>query len=159
MNGKKDWPLNHVNKMPAEITVLSGTTFRCGGVLCQLLGVKDADDPAVNKQATEFTKAWFKSIGNYIGVYNDSNPLMAEDGIAVVWIRGYDTHLSCLCEELVRAGLVNIDVSSWNDYTFTVPTKAGVGEKQEDWQGILRKAKEGHERGEKLQVQFEWPPQ
>jgi hypothetical protein len=61
-----------------------------------------------------------------------------------------------LNEELVRAGLVEIDEEHWDDYTFTVPTKAG--EEQEDWKGILRKAKEGHKRGEKLRALFEWPP-
>jgi hypothetical protein len=142
--------------MPAEITMVSSTTFRCGGVQCQLLGVKEADDPAVQKRAEAFAKAWFKSIGNYIAVYNDSNPLVAEDGTAIVWIRGYDLYLSCLSEELIRAGLAKLDDSSWKDYTFTVPTKES--EKQEDWQGILRKAKEGHDRGEKLRVLFEWPP-
>ena len=75
----------------------------------------------------------------------------------VVWVRGYDTYLSCLSEELVRAGLVELDASRWPDYTFTVPTKEGVA--VEDWRGILRKAKEGHERGEKLRVLFDWPPE
>jgi hypothetical protein len=42
------------------------------------------------------------------------------------------------------------------DYSFTVPTK--VGDAVEDWRGILRKAKEGHSRGEKPRVLFEWPP-
>jgi hypothetical protein len=95
--------------MPAKITVLSGTTFRSGGVPCQLLGVKEADDPAIQKRAKEFTKTWFKSIGNYIGVYNSSNPLVTKDGTAVVWICGYDFYLSCLSEELVRAGLAKVD--------------------------------------------------
>ena len=139
---KKEWPLSIVNTMPAEIKVLSSTTFRCGGVPCRLLGVKEADNPTIRKQAEEFTKAWFKSIGNYIGIYNDSYPLQADDGTAIVWILGYDCYQSCLSEELVRAGLVEIDESSWKDYTFTVPTKSG--QTQEDWQGILGKAKEGN---------------
>src|SRR5207249_2913446 len=42
---KKEWPLSIVNTMPAEIKVLSSTTFRCGGVPCRLLGVKEADNP------------------------------------------------------------------------------------------------------------------
>jgi hypothetical protein len=153
---KKDWPLSNVGTMPAEITVVSGTTFRCGSVPCQLLGVKEADAPATREQADEFTRLWFKSVGNYIGIYNDSNPLLDEDGTAIVWIRGYDSSLSCLSEELVRAGLVVIDEPKWKDYTFTVPTKAG--ETQEEWQDILRKAKERHERGERPHVLFEWPP-
>jgi len=142
--------------MPAEITVISGTTFRCGGVACQLLGVKESDDPVVRKQAETFAKTWFKSIGNYIGIYNESNPLMTQNGTAVVWVRGYDTCLSCLSEELVRAGLVEIDESQWQGYTFTVPTKED--ERQEDWLAVIRKAKEGHKRGEELRVLFEWPP-
>ena len=80
---------------------------------------------------------------------------MAEDGTAVVWIRGYDTYLSCLSEELVRVGLAEVDDSRWADYTFTVPKKDG--DAVEDWLGILRKAKEGHERGEKPHVLFDWP--
>ena len=113
-SGKNKWPLTHVRTQPAdEITVVSGTTFRCCGIPCQLLGVKESDDPAVRKQAEIFTKAWFTSIGNCIGFYNESNPLMTKDGTAVVWVRGYDTYLSCLSEELVRAGLVEIDESQW----------------------------------------------
>jgi hypothetical protein len=152
---KMIWPLSSTRTMPAEIVVQSGTTFRCGGVPCQLLGVKEREDSNVRKQAEEFTKAWFKSIGNYIGIYNDSNPLVAEDGTAVVWIRGYDCYLSCLSEELVRAGLVEVDESQWPDYTFDVPTKSG--DAQENWRGILHMAKEGHKQGEKLRVLFDWP--
>ncbi|WP_406699858.1 hypothetical protein V5E97_13515 [Singulisphaera sp. Ch08] len=152
--GKEDRPLAAL-PMPAEITVLSGTTFRCGNVPCQLLGVKESADPAVRERAERFTRLWFKSVGNYIGIYNSSNPLMAKDGTSVVWIRGYDTYLSCLSEELVRVGLAEVDGSLWADYTFTVPRKDG--EAVEDWLGILRKAKEGHERGEKPHVLFDWP--
>jgi hypothetical protein len=154
--GKNDWSLSKVGTMPAEITEVNGTTFRCGGVPCKLLGVKDAEAPPTRKQAEEFTRLWFKCIGNYIGIYNDSNPLLDEDGTAIVWIRGYDSSLSCLSEELVRAGVVEIDELKWQDYTFTVLTKEG--EAQEEWQAILRRAKDGHERGEKPHVLFEWPP-
>jgi hypothetical protein len=154
--GKKDWPLSRVRTTPAEITVLGGTTFRCAGVPCQLLGVKESADPAIRAQAGQFPRTWFKSVGNYITIYNDSNPLVAEEGTAVVWVCGFDTTRSCLSEELVRAGLVEIDDARWVDYTFTVPRKAA--DTVEDWRGILRKAKQGHERGEKPRVLFDWPP-
>ena len=153
---KAGWPLKDLQATPAEITVLSGTTFRWGQVTCQLLGVRESADPAVRQQADEFSRLWFKSVGNFIGVYNSTNPLMAPDGTAVVWIRGYDTYLSCLSEELVRTGLAEVDDSKWGDYAFTVPTKDGEG--WEDWRGILRKAHQGRERGEKPRVLFDWPP-
>jgi hypothetical protein len=157
-NREADWPapLRHVNSRPEDIAVLSGTTFDWGGVHCQLLGVKESDDPQVRKRADEFTRTWFKSIGNLMAVYNHTNPLTAADGTAVVWIRGYDGSLSCLSEELVRAGLVEIDDAQWADYTFTVPTK--TSEKVEDWRAILRGAREGYAQGEKPRVLFEWPP-
>jgi len=138
--------VQNVNSRADDITVLSGTTFNWGAVRCQLLGVKESDDPAIRKRADEFTRAWFKSIGNLMAAYNHSNPLIAADGSPVVWIRGYDSSLSCLSEELVGMGLAEID-DQWPDYTFTVPTKEG--EKVEDWRGILRKAKEGHALGGK----------
>ncbi|HJZ94234.1 MAG TPA: hypothetical protein VKE40_25440 [Gemmataceae bacterium] len=144
VTGKRDWPLRNVGKKPADISVLSGTTFLCGGVPCRLLGVKESANPSVRERAVSFTKDWFKSVGNYIGIYNDSNPLVAEDGTAVVWVRGYDSHLSCLSEELVRAQLVDVDDALWADYTFTVPMKDG--DAVEDWRGILRKANEAHEQ-------------
>jgi hypothetical protein len=153
----KDWPLRGVPTMPAKITVLTGTTFLCGGIPCQLLGVKELEAPGRRKEAQEFSKLWFTSVGNFIGIYNDSNPLQAEDGTAVVWICGYDSSLSCLSEELVRAGLVEIDEATWEGYSFTVPAKSGP-DPVEDWQGILRKAKEGHELGEKPNVHFPYPP-
>ena len=153
---RKYWPLRDVRKMPAEITIASGTTFLCGGVPCRLLGVKDSSNPDIRQQAETFTRLWFKEIGNYIGIYNDSNPLIAPDGTAVVWVRGYDTYLSCLSEELVRAGLVEVDDECCEGYTFTEPTMGG--EAIHDWRGTLHRAKEGHARGEKPEVLFDWPP-
>jgi hypothetical protein len=83
---------------------------------------------------------------------------VTEAGTPVVWIRGYDCYSSCLSEELVRAGLVDMDDARWEDYTFTVPRKGVKGGKAlENWRGILHKAKEGYMRGEKPQVLFEWP--
>jgi hypothetical protein len=87
---------------------------------------------------------------------NSSGGLRASLVPVIVWIRGYDCYLFCLSEELIRAGLVEIDDVSWQGYTFMVPTKAGKG--IADWRGILRDAKEGHARGEKLRVPFAWPP-
>jgi hypothetical protein len=150
------WPLRNVKTQPADVAVLSGTEFRCGGVPCRLLGVRESDSPAVREEAAKFTQMWFKSIGNYIGFYNGSNPLVDKDGTAVVWVRGYDMYLSCLNEELVRTGLVGIDDGAWDGYTFTEPTKES--ERVEDWRGDLRKAREGHARGEKPHVLFDWPP-
>ncbi len=153
---KQASPLEGVETSPADIAVLSGTTFRCGEVPCRLLGVKEAGDTVVRALSLRFTQEWFKSIGNYIGIYNNTNPLVTKDGTSIVWIRGYSSSLSCLSEELVRAGLVDIDDCSWEHYTFTVPVKAG--DAIEDWRGILRKAKEAHDRGEPPHVRFDWPP-
>jgi hypothetical protein len=138
----------------AEIVPLTGTTFRCQGVRCALLGVKDSHDPKVRERAEAFTREWFRSVGNIFCVANTSNPLTNREGAAVVWLRVIDTSLSCLNEELVRAGLVEIDDSSWNDYGFTVTTRES--EREEDWQGILRRAKESPEDA-KLPRRFEWP--
>jgi hypothetical protein len=104
--------------------------------------------------AEKFSRAWFASVGNYIGIYNDSNPLLDNDGTAVVWIRGYDCFLSCLNEELVRAGLAEPE-NRPTDYVFTEPTKSG--NEVEDWKSVLSKAKEGYRKGEELQVLFKWP--
>jgi hypothetical protein len=120
------------------------------------LGVKNSTDAATRDQATQFVKAWFCSIGCYIAVYNDRNPLVAENGEAVVWISGGDTYMSCLNEELVRAGIVDIDDTYASDYTFLVDTKSSSV--LEDWHERLRRAAESHKRGEKLRVMFQWPP-
>jgi hypothetical protein len=153
-SGKKRWPLGDEKTMPAKVTVLTGTTFLCGNVRCRLLGVRESNDPAVRQLAEKFTQEWFKSVGNCIGMYNDSNPLLDKDGTAVVWIRGYDCFLSCLNEELVRAGLVDLDDLP-SQYAFTEPRKSG--DEIEDWKGVLRKAEEGHQKGEELRVLFKWP--
>ena len=150
----KGWPLSNQTTTPAKITVLTGTTFLCGNVRCRLLGVRESNDPAVRQLAERFSRTWFASVGNYIGIYNDSNPLQDTDGTAVVWIRGYDCFLSCLNEELVRAGLVE-PVNLPTDYVFTEPTKSG--DEVEDWKGVLDKAKEGYRKGEELRVLFKWP--
>jgi len=154
-SSKKVWPLSGVQTLPAQITAISGTTFRCGGVRCQLLGVQESNDAAIRAQADKFTRAWFKDIGNCIGIYNGSNPLVAEDGTAVVWVCGYYADFPCLSAELVRAGFVEIDAARWPDYTFTVDTKGAT--KVEDWREVLREAKKGHDNGEKPRVLFDWP--
>jgi hypothetical protein len=154
---KKDWPLKNIRVgLNNTIVVTSGTTFRYEGVRCRLLGVKEAEDPSIQEQARAFAEAWFKSVGNCIGAYNDTNPLVADDGAAVVWILGDEVNRACLNEELVRAGLVDLDDSTYGDYTFTTETREGVIKK--DWQGILRRAKEGYQRGEKPRILFDWPP-
>src|SRR5262249_11811247 len=117
------WPLKDVPRSPAKVEVLSGITFKCFGVECQLLGVKESSDPKVREQAKRFTTLWFKSVGNHIGFYNEDRPLQLKDGTCVVWLRGYDSTLSCLNEQLVRAGLVEIDTEPHKGYTFEVPTK------------------------------------
>jgi hypothetical protein len=150
----KEWLLSNQTTNPAKITVLTGTKFLCGNVRCRLLGVRESNDPAVRQLAEKFSRAWFGSVGNYIGIYNDSNPLLDSDGTAVVWIRGYDCFLSCLNEELVRAGLVEPDNLPTN-YVFTEPRKSG--DEVEDWQGVLSKAKRGYQKGEELRVLFKWP--
>ncbi len=149
------WPLNDVNTMPAEIEVLSATTFRCSNNKCQLLGVKESNDPAVRERALEFSRRWFKSLRNFIGIANRDQPLQLGDGTCVVWVFGHDAFRSLLNVELVRAGLVEVDYAQWKNYTFMIPIKTGKA--QEDWQGELEKAKAGHQRGEKPRVLFEWP--
>src|SRR5262249_46607752 len=54
-----NWPLELVKTTPAEVEIISATRFRCGGVECQLLGLKESSDPAVRERASEFTKQWF----------------------------------------------------------------------------------------------------
>jgi RNA polymerase sigma factor (sigma-70 family) len=149
------WPLNDVLKSPAKVEILSGTTFKCSGVACQLLGVKDSSDPKVRDQAKRFTTLWFKSVGNYIGFYNDSSPLQLKDKTCVVWLRGYDSTMSCLNEQLVRAGLVEIDTESHKGYTFEVATKAS--NHKEEWETILGKAEKDHSKGVGPNVLFQWP--
>jgi hypothetical protein len=152
---KTGWPLDHQITMPARIRVLSGTTFLSSGVRCQLLGVREADDPARREQALAFTRAWFRSVGNYIGFYNDYNPLVLADGTCIIWVRGYDSTLSCLNIELVRAGLVDVDVASWRDYDFK---EEGKGDPvASEWKEKLQEAKEGHHKGEKPRAHFPWP--
>jgi hypothetical protein len=149
------WPLKHVARMPADVEVLSGTTFKCSGVRCQLLGVKEASDQKVREQAKRFTTLWFKSVGNHIGFYNEDRPLQLKDGTCVVWLRGYDSVLSGLNEQLVRAGLVEIDTEQHKDYTFEVPTKESS--RKEEWETILRKAKQERIKGVGPNVSFKWP--
>jgi hypothetical protein len=154
-NVKKELPLNNVKLESTELTVESGTMFRLNGVPCQLLGVKDAEDAETRKQAEEFTKTWFKSMNYRFHVYNDGNPLMTKDGSSVVWI-GNTGIWHCLNAELVRAGLVQVDVSRWHGYSFTVLGK--WRDPRINWRRYLREAWEGHQRGEKLRIEFPWPP-
>jgi hypothetical protein len=149
------WPLKDVPRAPAKVEVLSGTPFKCSGVRCQLLGVKESTDPKVRERAKRFTTLWFKSVGHYIGFYNEGSPLQLQDGTCVVWLRGYDATLSCLSEQLTLAGLVEIDTEPHKGYTFEVPTK--VSSRREAWEAILRKAEQDRAKGTGPDVSFKWP--
>lgn len=149
------WPLKDVTLSPAKVEVLSGTTFKFSGIQCQLLGVKESGDPKVREQAKRFTTLWFKSIGNYFGIYNSDSPLQLKDRTCVVWLLGYDSTMSCLSEQLVRAGLVEVDTESQKGYTFEVPTKASS--RKEEWEKILQKAEKDRSKGVGPTVSFKWP--
>ena len=152
---EQSWSLDDVKTSPADIQIVSGTTFVCSGVHCRLLGVAESSNPAVREKALEFARRWFKSIGNHIDFSNSDQLLQLEDGTCLVWLRGHDCFLSYLNVELVRAGLVEVEYSKQKDYTFIVPTKGD--DVQEDWQSLLESAKEGSRRDEKLRVLFKWP--
>jgi hypothetical protein len=108
----------------------------------------------VREQARIFAERWFRSVGNCIGVYNSSSPIRLKDGTCLVWIRGYDSHLSCLNLELVRAGLAKVDYTEQNAYTFLTVGKPD--DYPEDWQRNLREAEQDHRNGMKPKVLFDW---
>jgi hypothetical protein len=141
----------------SDIKILSATTFLFHGQRCQLLGVAESDDAAIQGRALDFTRRWFDSIGNYIAVYNANNPLRLQDGTCVVWVRGSDCWNSCLNLELVRAGLVKVDYQKWSNYSFTETEKDR--DYVADWRGDLDSARRAHDVGEKPQVLFQWPPE
>ena len=72
-----------------EVTVDSGTSFHWKNIRCQLLGLREADDPVKRQQAFEFSRKWFSNIHyNRLGFYNSSKPLATEDGACVIWLYG-----------------------------------------------------------------------
>ena len=150
------WPLSNTPTLPAEIKVESATIFYCNNVRCQLLGVTEPDDAELRKQALDFSRRWFKRIGNHFAIANRNSPLKNEDGTCVVWIRGEDTYNSCLSAELVRAGLVNVNYSSLPDYNFIIRGKAEVY--QSTWRQQLNEAAHDYKKGVKPKVLFDWPP-
>ena len=155
-DGRKGNAFPNPGPIPCKIEVLSGTTFLFFNRKCRLLGVAESDDKLVQTKAKKFTEMWFKSIGNYIGVYNASNPLQADDGTCLVWVRGYDCYMSCLNEELVRSGLARVDYTEWGDYEFL-----SVGKDEdpfENWREMLDEAATAASKGEPPRVLFSWPP-
>jgi hypothetical protein len=149
------WPLQGVQTQPAAIEVESATRFTCSGIRCQLLGVRESSDPAVRAKATQFAKRWFDSVGDDIVFYNESNPLVARDGTCIVWVCGIASYVSCLNEELVQAGLVEIETAPWQWYSFNEPARSG--EHIPKWQRDLAEAKATGKRGGKRRVLFDWP--
>ena len=116
--------------------------------------MKEDDDPKVRVKAKMVAEQWFKSTGNIIGVYNASNPIRLKDGTCLVWVRCYDTYMSCLNLELVRAGLAIVEFSEQKDYTFLT-----VGKDQdypEEWQREIDEAEKDHRNGVKPKVLFDW---
>jgi hypothetical protein len=148
-----EWPVNYLKLQPAQITVRSGTTFDCYDVKCRLLGLKDSDDPVKREKATEFTRRWFQELHNWIHFMNDQGPLV-EDGDCLVWIQGSARWLLYLNADLVSAGLVDIDLTSHENYSFLVTMKRGPDEPFA-WQDHLRRAKKEFDGGKKSPAR-EW---
>ena len=72
-----------------------------------------------------------------------------------MWLLGYDSTMSCLSEQLVRAGLVEVDTESQKGYTFEVPTKASS--RKEEWAKRLQQAEKDRAKGVGPEVTFKWP--
>ena len=165
----KGWP-SRFDPRPSDTSVIGATTIRCCDVPCRLLGIKEPDDPAARKKAEEFTRAWFKhhvdgivrrhpdldipSIG--IQIRNYWNPLVDKDGVAVVWIGMAAAGHPCLNEDLVRVGLVEIEIEKWKDYTYQESSKEGHYDY--NWLGRLQEAKDEYASGKRPELDFEWPP-
>ncbi len=141
-----DWPVNHLELQHAQVPVHSGTTFDLFTTTCQLLGVKESGDPAKRKKAEEFTRQWFHERHGCISVLNARRPLM-RDGVCTCWVTGAFGGYPYLNRDLVRAGLVEVDLSRDGDYTFEVEKKSDP-DPLFHWQDELRKAREEFERGE-----------
>jgi hypothetical protein len=143
-NQEGSWPVDYIRLQNAEITVHSGTSFECFGVPCVLLGVKDSDDPDKRKAAERFTQEWFKKHENQIAVLNDRNPLMKNQN-CVCWVAGVFGTWPYLNHDLVRAGLVDLDLTD-EGYTFEVVKKSDP-DPLFHWQDVLLKAKKESQSG------------
>jgi hypothetical protein len=125
---------------PAKVEVLTGTTFLCNGIKCQLLGVRDAHDVVTQAKAAQFCRDWFDKSGGYITFENANYPLEDTEGVPTVWAAVYDSRRSSLNVALVEAGLVEIDVVRWSEYSFSLP-RMGGGQILIDWPSILKDAR------------------
>jgi hypothetical protein len=152
----RTWPRDRMSGASSDAIILSGTSFRWGGVTFKLLGLSEVADGRVRELAKEFIRQWLDSADTCIQICNAGNPLELGDRTAIIWVRGLQVGLPCLNEQLVQAGLVELDESSWSDYAFDMPI--GGRPEQVDWKGILRGAIEARGRGEKPAVHFDWPP-
>jgi hypothetical protein len=135
-----NWPVNYVDLQHAQITVHSGTSFDCFGKPCLLLGVKESDDPARRKAAEMFTRKWFEEQHNTISILNDNNPLM-KDQKCVCWVAAACGVWPYLNRDLVRAGLVDLDLTPFEGYSFTVQKKSDP-DSLFHWQEVLLNAKQ-----------------
>jgi uncharacterized protein (TIGR03067 family) len=148
-------PFEKISFRRGEVAVDSGSSLRVSGQRCQLLGLKESADPELRDKAVTFIQHWFESVAS-VSIANENEPLLTEDGSPVVWLEGLQNGLliasSCLNEELVRAGLADVDEAIWKDYTFTVP-RAKHGRRTEDWKEILNDAREARAHGLKKGVE------
>jgi uncharacterized protein (TIGR03067 family) len=142
-------PLEKISFRRGEVAVDSGSSLRVSGQRCQLLGLKESADPESRGKAVTFIQHWFESVAS-VSIVNRNEPLLTEDGSPVIWLEGKQNSRlsasSCLNEELVRAGLADVDEASWKDYTFTVPS-AKHGRRTEDWKEVLNDARELYRHG------------
>jgi hypothetical protein len=141
-----DWPVDCVLLQNPRIEVRSGTSFDCFGRRCCLLGVKDSPDADKRKQAEQFTREWFEEQQG-VFVLNCKRPL-ERDGVCVCWITAAFGVYPFLNRDLVRAGLVDVDLSKDEAYTFDVVMKEGP-DRPYVWQGKLRDARQEFERAAK----------
>ncbi len=137
-----------------KVTVLSGCELLIGGVRCKLFGVRLPDDDVKAAQAKRFLELYMKDYGSWFSIYNAHSPVSSRDSTPLVWLKGHGNG-GWAQETLVQAGLVVIDYTGFEHYTFRVPVKSG--QKLFDWKRCLGDAVSWREAGKKPNVNFSWP--
>jgi hypothetical protein len=123
-------------------------------IRCRLFGIKLPEDAEQAAKAKRFLELYMQECGNYFSIYNTSNPISAEDGVPLIWLKGHGNS-GWAQQTLLEADLVKLDFEKVKDYRFTVPAKSG--DKDFNWKQCFDYAFAARRDGRKPTVFFEWP--
>lgn len=133
----ESWKKLRLMTRPYEVVVTSATEIIVNGIKCRLFGIKPPEDKNRSDLAKHILELCVASYGGYFSIYNTDEPVSDKDGVPLIWCAGHGDD-RWVQELLVQEGVVDVDISGYEGYSFSTLGKNGF--KPQNWKLIFSDA-------------------